>query len=401
MPQSYRLKCPVLAAKFVALELLPQQPMSIHDGRRQFVGLLLVKPAIVFGTQANSALEIGIVGCGGRGAYVGGFFQEFAGARVVALADPIESQFAAIREKLALPEVRTYTGVDGHRELAASKLDAVVIESPPYFHPEQAEAAVAEGKHVFSAKPIAADAPGSHRFLRAGEKANGRLSFLVDYQTRAQPAFQEAAMRVHRGDIGDLVLGHVYYHGGRNRYHSVEGLSPEQARLRNWLHDKTLSGDIIVEQNVHVIDVANWYLGGHPVKAWGTGGRKARLDGDVWDHFIVTYWYPNGVKVDFSSAQFLKGYADLCIRVYGSRGVVDSHYNGLLRIVGDNPWPGVEKDMTFRDGAIANVKRFAESIRSGKPLNNVVDAVNSNLTAILGRTAAYEGREVNWAEVSG
>ena len=373
--------------------------MSIHENRRQFVGLLLVKPAIAFGTQANSALEIGIVGCGGRGAYVGAFFQEFAGARIVALADPIESQFAVIREKLSLPEVRTYTGVDGHRQLAASRLDAVVIESPPHFHPEQAEAAVAEGKHVFSAKPIATDVSGSRRFLRAGEEAKGRLSFLVDYQTRAQAAFQEAALRVHRGDIGEPVLGHVYYHGGRNRFHSTDGLTPELARLRNWLHDKTLSGDIIVEQNVHVIDVANWYLGGHPLKAWGTGGRKARLDGDVWDHFIVTYWYPNNVKVDFSSAQFLKGYGDLCIRLYGSRGVVDSHYNGLLRILGENPWPGVEKDPTFRDGAIENVKRFAAAVRSGKPVNNVPEAVESNLTAILGRTAAYEGREMSWDEM--
>jgi predicted dehydrogenase len=169
--------------------------------------------------------------------------------------------------------------------------------------------------------------------------------------------------------------------------------------LRNWLHDRVLSGDIIVEQNIHVLDVANWFLQAHPERAWGAGGRKARLDGDVWDHFIVTYWYAGGVKVDFSSAQFLNGYSDLCIRIYGTEGVVDSHYNGLVRITGEHPWLGAEKDSTFRDGAIENVRAFARAVRSGHPVNNAQDAVISNLTAILGRTAAYAQREVSWREM--
>ncbi|MCC6585534.1 MAG: Gfo/Idh/MocA family oxidoreductase [Bryobacterales bacterium] len=378
-----------------------------EQDRRQFVnrgltaagGLLIVKPATAFGSQANSALEVGIVGCGGRGTWIGGFFQEFAGARIVALADPIATQFDAIKSKLHLDSPRTYGGRKGYEDLAASNLDAVVIESPPYFHPEHAEAAVAAGKNVFSAKPIAVDVPGSQRFLRAGEAAAKKVNFWVDYQTRAQAAFQEVARRVHAGDIGDPVLGHVYYHGGRNQFHKTEGLSPAMARVRNWLHDKVLSGDIIVEQNVHVIDVANWYLQGHPLRACGTAGRKARLDGDVSDHFIVTYWYPDDVKVDFSSVQFSKGYGDLCIRLYGSRGVVDSHYGGQLRITGENPWPGVDKDPTFRDGAIANIKKFAEAVRGGEKINNVAQAVETNLTAILGRTAAYKGGEVTWTDM--
>jgi myo-inositol 2-dehydrogenase/D-chiro-inositol 1-dehydrogenase len=195
-------------------------------------------------------------------------------------------------------------------------------------------------------------------------------------------------------------MGHVYYHTGRLRPRSKPGMPPEEARLRDWVFDKVLSGDIIVEQHIHVLDVANWYTRAHPLRAFGTGGRKARTDvGDCWDHFLVQYWYPNEVRVDFSSNQFLKGFHDMCIRFYGTAGTVDSHYGGYVRITGDNPWPGVEKDDTFREGAINNVKHFVESIRTGNYLNNAEEAVESNLTSILGRMAAYQERIVTWEEM--
>ncbi len=375
----------------------------IDQDRREFLfaaGLLTLQPATVFGTQANSAIEIGIIGCGGRGVYIGNFFQEYAGARIVALHDPFSDRLENIQQKLKLSGPRLYRGLEGYRELVSSRLDAVVIESPPYFHPEQAEAAVAAGKHVFLAKPVAVDVAGCLRIREAGRRARGRLSFLVDFQTRAQPAFQEAARRVHEGAVGTLVMGHVYYHTGRLRPQSKPGMAPDEARLRDWVFDKVLSGDIIVEQHIHVLDVANWYTRAHPVRAFGTGGRKARTDvGDCWDHFLVQYWYPDDVKVDFSSNQFLKGFHDMCIRFYGTAGTVDSHYGGYVRITGDNPWPGVEKDDTFREGAIANVRRFVESLRTGNYLNNVEESVDSNLTAILGRMAAYRERVVTWDEM--
>ncbi len=149
-----------------------------------------------------------------------------------------------------------------------------------------------------------------------------------------------------------------------------------------------------------MLDGANWYLRSHPVKAYGAGGRKAHQHGvgDCWNHFIVTYWYPGDVKVDFSSAEFTKGYRDLCVRILGSAGTADSHYGGAVNIHGDNAWAGTEKDDTH-SGAIANVKNFVDSIRTGKYLNNVAESVESNLTAILGRTAAYLGRPVTWDEV--
>jgi predicted dehydrogenase len=376
--------------------------MSDTSGRRTFIGtagLLLVKPATAFGSQANSAVELGIVGAGGRGNWIGGHFKEHTLCHIAAFADPFADRLETAGKKFG-PAVRLYRGIDGYKELLASAVDAVAIESPPYFHPEQVAAAVAAGKHVFIAKPLAVDVPGCRSILESAAKARGKLSILADFQTRARPAFQEAARRVHGGDIGTPAMGHVFYHAGRLTPQGKPGMPPAEMRLRNWVFDKALSGDIIVEQNIHVIDVANWYLKGHPVHAAGAGGRKVRTDtGDCWDHFVVTYEYPNGVKVDFSSNQFIKGFSDLCIRVYGDRGTVDSHYGGYVRITGDVSWNAGDKDDTFTGGAIANAKEFIESIRSSRYLNTVADGVESNLTAILGRMAAYEGRKVTWDEM--
>src|SRR5690606_30556275 len=161
------------------------------------------------------------------------------------------------------------------------------------------------------------------------------------------------------------------------------------------------SGDIIVEQNIHVIDVANWYLNSHPVRAFGTGGRKARTDvGDCWDHYIATFWYPEDVLVDFSSGQYLRGYSDLCIRVYGSDGTVDSHYGGLVQITGEHEWAGGTNKDLYRTGAIENIKQFHSSVLNGTPLfETVPPSVESNLTSILGRMAAYRQATVTWEEM--
>jgi predicted dehydrogenase len=213
------------------------------------------------------------------------------------------------------------------------------------------------------------------------------------------------AARIHRGDIGKPALTQVYYHAGRPaKDKGNPGMDPGQRRVLNFYMDKVLGGDIIVEQNIHVIDMANWYLGGHPVKASGTGGRTdwrgTPYDGgDAWDHFQVTFWYPDGNHGDFNSHQLTNTSSDLCVRCFGIKGTADTHYGGMVRILGENKWMGAEKDPTFRDGAINNVKAFIESIRAGKPVNNAEVAVESNLTAILGRNAAYRERVITWDEL--
>ena len=385
--------------------------MSESNARRDFLkgaaaGLLVLRPETAFGSQANSTVEVGLVGCGGRGNWIGPFFPEFAGARIVALADVVRENLEATREKFKVDSARAFYGPDAYRELAGSKVDAVVIETPTYFHPEQAEAAVAAGRHVFVAKPVAVDVPGCRQILEASKRAAAKnLSFLVDFQSRAQPVFQDVAARIHRGDLGKPVMAQVFYYAGRpSKDKSKAGMEAGEARVRNFYMDRVLGGDIIVEQNIHVIDMANWYLQGHPLKATGTGGRTDWSGteynaGDAWDHFLVQFRYPNDVQADFSSHQLTNSFADLCVRVFGVKGAADTHYGGLVRITGQNAWLGAEKDDTFRQGAINNVKTFIDSIRTGKPFNNAESAVESNLTAILGRMAAYKGGVVTWDEM--
>jgi predicted dehydrogenase len=378
--------------------------MSPRPARRRFLaangaGLLILKPETVFGSQANSAIEIGLIGCGARGNMIGGMFKEYTGARLVALHDPFANRLDFTRDNLKSPGVRTYKGIEGYRDLVSSKLDAVVIESPPYARPEQCAAAVAAGRHCFMAKPVAVDPWGCRVFAEAGEKAKGRLSFFTDFQYRGREAYRECVARIRRGDIGQPVMGHVYYHTSALRPRDVPGESAELARVRNWVFDKALSGDIIVEQNIHALDAAAWMLDAAPLKAYGTGGRKVRMDGDCWDHFAVTYWYPNNLIVDFSSTQCIKGYNDICARIYGSEGTAEMHYYTTAWVTGEKPWQGPEKQETGRQGAIENIKAFVDGIRAGNLLHNAADTVRSNLTAILGRTAAYRNSVVTWDEM--
>jgi predicted dehydrogenase len=361
---------------------------------------MIVSSPTAFSYQANSTIELGLIGAGSRGSWITDHFVEQTGARFTAVADAYPEKLAAYGDKWKIDAQRRFVGVESYRELLRTNVDAVVIETPTLFHPEQAEAAVAAGKHVFCAKPVATDVPGAKQFQAAGEAAarNG-LTFWVDFQTRARPVFQEAVARVRRGEIGEPVFGHIYYHAGANVWHDTAGRAAADQELINWLHSRRISGDILVEQNIHVVDVANWYLNAHPVKAIGFGGQSARKRGDVFDHYVITFFYESGAKVDFSSVQFAKGYADLCMRLYGSQGTVDAHYNSFVRITGENKWTGTEKDDTFKGGAIQNAKDFIQSIRENKPINNAVESVRSNLTCILGRQAATRERMVTWAEM--
>lgn len=366
--------------------------------------IMVLKSSTVFSAQANSAIELGIVGSGGRGQYIGRMMQRHGEnkVKVVAVQDPFKDRVDDIGEQFEVEASRRYAGIPSYEDLIASQVDAVAVTSPPYFHPMQVAAAVDAGKHVWLAKPVAVDVPGCKSIAESAKKAEGKFTFLVDFQTRNSQYFKECADRIHKGEIGEPVLGHVYYHAGRLDPKHQPGMSEDEARLRNWVFDIKLSGDIIVEQNIHVLDVGNWYLNTLPLKAFGTCGRKARVDvGDCKDHFIVTYWYPNDVKVDFSSAQFTKGYDDLCIRLYGSKGTADTHYFGRVNITGDNPWEGTgEKTTDTMDvGVTNNVKDFVASIASGKFINTGEYPVTSTLTAILGRMAAYGEKEVTWDEM--
>jgi predicted dehydrogenase len=371
--------------------------------RREFLaGAVTMTAAAALGLGAAEAqapkLRLGIIGCGGRGGWIGGLFEENSNTEVVALHDYFEDRVADLRTRFGVAQDRCFTGLDGYKRLLDTDVDAVAIESPPYFHPAQAAAAVDAGKHVFLAKPVAVDVPGCLSIGESARKAQGKQSFLVDFQTRNNAAFREMARRVHAGEIGEPVLGQVYYHTGRLGGRAEPGT--QEARLRNWVFDIALSGDIIVEQNIHVLDVASWLLDAAPTEAVGTGGRRVRTDvGDCWDHFAVIYKFPGDVIIDFSSSQFVTGFHDMCIRLFGSRGTAESHYGGAVWIDNGQRWDGGDTGPIYTEGAINNIKDFSAGIASGQLVNTGEEAVRSNLIAVLGRQAAYRGGTVTCDEM--
>jgi predicted dehydrogenase len=349
--------------------------------------------------EPGSKIEVGLIGCGGRGSWIANLFHENGNARIVAAHDYFQDRVDALGDKLKIDPSRRYTGLDGYLKLLEGPVDGVVIESPPYFHPAQAVAALERGKHVYLAKPVAVDVPGALAIVAAAERVKGKLCCWVDFQTRVDPFYQGAAERLFAGLIGKPFLAQACYLTGRLGRQAKPGT--EMARLRNWVFDKALSGDIIVEQNIHALDVANWFLRSHPVRAAGSGGRKVRTDvGDCWDHFACTFWYPGDVLVSFCSKQAGSGVEDIGVKVFCETGTVESHYGGPTNIRGERGnYAGGASPGIYREGAVRNIKLFLDAVASGKPIDNARESADSTITCILGRTAAYTGTTVTWDEL--
>src|SRR5580692_2686692 len=356
-------------------------------GRREFIGgaaaaggVMFIKPGLVHGTAANSTVRVGLLGCGGRGTEDATNLVETGGARVVALADMFQDQLDIARaafDKMqlgkgysAIDASQLFVGPKAFEKIAASKeVDAIVVASPPYFHPQHLEAVVAGGKHVYLEKPVAVDVPGAKKVVEIGKRAEGKLSLDVGFQIRDCPPFVELVKRIHGGALGNIVCGEAHYLSGYLDRPKWEKASPTERRLRNWVYDRVLSGDIIVEQNIHVIDICNWILKAHPVKVSATGGRLGRPanDGDVYGNYNVVFHYPDGVDVTFSSTQFAKGWWDVTERFFGTKGTSQSPYTGPLGIWSDEPWqapltqkPGTEQQAFSVTGNFTSNLEFAD-----------------------------------------
>jgi myo-inositol 2-dehydrogenase/D-chiro-inositol 1-dehydrogenase len=386
-----------------------RQPIS----RRRFiagtgasvVGLTILKPELVGGADANSMIDIGLIGCGNRGKWIADLFRKHGGYNVVAVGDYFPEQANAAGDQFKVETQMRFTGLSAYHKLLEQKLDAVVIESPPYFHPEHAAAAVEAGKHVYMAKPIAVDVPGCLKVAEAGTRASAKkLCFLVDFQTRAHKLYQEAVQRVHNGDIGRIISADAAYHCGPTWDYMDEVLRKDprnpETRLRAWGVNRLLSGDIITEQNIHALDVACWMLDAQPLRATGTGGRTRDFVGDCWDHFAVIFHFPNDVVVSFSSHQSGFGYDDILCRAYGLNGTADTHYTGKVTVRAKEFHSDGDVGNIYTDGVVTNIATFHDNVTRGECGNPTVAAsVRSNLTTILGRTAAYNHSMVRWDEM--
>ncbi len=382
--------------------------------RRRFLGfaattagVMFIKPELAFGTAANSAVRVGLLGCGGRGTEDASSLVDTGGARVVALADLFQDQLDAARAHFdqiqqakgyaALDASQFFLGAKAYEQIAASKeVDAIVVATPPYFHPQHLEAVVAAGKHVYLEKPVAVDVPGALRDC---------------------PPFVELVKRIHDGALGTIVCGEAHYLTGYLDRPPRPNASPGELRLRNWVYDRALSGDIIVEQNIHVIDICNWILQAHPVKASASGGRAGRPanDGDAWGNYHVVFHYPNDVDVTFTSTQFAKGWWDVTERFFGTKGTSQSPYAGPLGIWGDEPWQWAGSGANTTEPQAFSAtgkftsnleladpekkKAFVESISSGNFHNQADKGAESAISCMMAREAAYRKHEVTWEDI--
>jgi predicted dehydrogenase len=406
--------------------------------RREFInastaaasGLLILKSATAFGFQANSAVRLGLLGCGNRGTHVASSFSQHTAAQVVALADLFPDQLAGGRKhfddlnqslgRQPIDGSLLFHGPHAYEQLAGSTaVDAIQISTPPVFHVEHLEAAVAAGKHVYCEKPVGIDVRQAQKALEIGKRVKPTQSVDVGFQCRSSPPFAAIAEKIQAGALGKIGSITAYYFApaAEEKIFPTPNPSADERRLRNWLWYRALSGDILVEQNIHIIDLCNWLLGAHPLKARATGGRNILTHaGDCWDNYQVDFAYPGDVRVSFSSTQFgTYGLFEAGLGLFGANGAAKIPYSGDVEIVGDQAWkwqkaPNADTapakfaaNGAFNDNlALADPEKersFIDSIVTGPTHNQIAAGVETALSCMLGRMAGYQGREVAWSDL--
>ncbi len=352
----------------------------------------------------SDVIKVGLIGCGGRG--TGAAAQAVSAApsvKLVAMGDAFqdrleESRAQLIKEyggKIDVPQDRCFVGFDAYQKVIASDVNYIILATPPGFRPQHLKAAVAAGKHIFAEKPVAVDGPGLRVCLAAYEDAKAKgLHIAAGTQRRHQTGYLETLKQIHDGAIGEIVAARCYWNQG-GLWHKVRqpGWTDMEYQMRNWYYFAWLSGDHIVEQHVHNMDVVNWAVHAHPVRAVGMGGRQVRTGpefGHIYDHFAIDYEYENGVHMLSMSRQIDGCENSVSEALVGTKGTCQAN---RYMIKGEKKWrfPGKDNDPYLQEHT-----NLIESIRNGKPLNELKNVAESTLTAIMGRMSAYTGKAVTW-----
>jgi len=365
------------------------------DSRRNFAksaaaGFSIVAPHTVRGSQANSAMTLGLIGCGNRGMYVSGLFAKNEFARVAAFTDIYEDKFAAAAAK--------YSGARREKDidsLLASDVDAVLIATPAYLHPEHFERAVAARKHIFLEKPAGVNVAGCHRVLRAARKADPSKRITMDYQQRYGKDYRKAHAVVKSGELGAVKMIRAAWMGGGPAV--VKGHPAGEEKMRNWFFYRELSGDILIEQDCHNIDVINWFMGAHPVRVTGYGTQAIRKYGNIYDSLAANFQFADGTVFTYAANQFrTPGWSDVSETFICENGAVNVSRQGYT-IWRAKRAPEVAK--TPYDITIDNVNEFVEGVRTGNLENAALWGAESTLVAVMALEACVKGREMTWDKV--
>jgi predicted dehydrogenase len=359
----------------------------------------------------SDTLKVGLIGCGGRG--TGAANQALNADSNVVLThmadvfdDRMELSFNSLKnehgDRVKVAKENKFVGFDGAKKVIESDVDVVLLATPPCYRPKMLEMAIDAGKHVFCEKPMAVDAPGVRRVLAAAQKAREKnLSLVSGFCWRYHTPKRETFGKILDGAIGNVHTVYNTYNTGALWLRDTQpDWSPIKKKMRNWLYYSYLSGDHIVEQAIHSIDMMSWALGDmKPVKATGTGGRQSRIEpeyGNIYDHFAIVYEYENGVK----GFHFSRQQKD-CSNSYGVEAMGDNGHavvdciRGRHTIIGKEDWRyrGDSNDMYQQE----HDELFA-SIRAGKPMNDGEWMAQSTMLGIMGRMVAYTGQTITYEE---
>lgn len=365
----------------------------------------------------GDTIKVGLIGCGGRGTGAAdNVLHSAPGVTIVAIGDAFKDRAEGCRNRLMeiakdddkvkelgnkveVPDSNVFVGLDAFAKVINSDANYIILATPPGFRPLHIQAAVAAGKNLFTEKPVGVDGPGIRMVMTAYDEAKKKgLGVAAGTQRRHQLGYVEMMKKIHDGAIGDIVLGRAYWNQGILwKVPRKKEMSDLVWQMRNWYNFTWLCGDHIVEQHVHNLDVCNWALNAHPAKARGMGGRQRSVPnpeeyGHIWDHFAIEYEYPNGATVLSQCRQIDNCWNSVTEHLHGTKGRCDA---GGYRING-TPVLTKDQDKQSTDPYVQEHTDLIQSIRAGKPINELKNVAESTLTAILGRMSAYTGKEVSW-----
>lgn len=361
--------------------------------------------------SGSDTIRIGLVGCGGRGSgAVENALAANENARLVAMGDVfgdmlhshlrgLKYRFQAQPERVDVKPEHMYVGFDAYQKVLGSPIDVVILATPPGFRPIHFEAAVKAGKNIFTEKPLGVDGPGIRRVLAANEHAKAKnLKVGVGLQRHHEPKYIETIDRIKSGAIGDVLATRVYWNDWgvwEPRLAREKAKTEMEYQMRNWYYYTWLSGDHIVEQHIHNLDVGNWIKGDHPVRCWGIGGRQVLTDkryGEIFDHHCVEYEYRDGTRMYSQCRHQPNTWKSVTEHAVGTKGT--SEVDEGLIVSGATKWKHKSQrhELPYQ---FEHADLFA-AIRENRPYNEVENGAHSTLTAIMGRMATYSGKPVAW-----
>jgi myo-inositol 2-dehydrogenase/D-chiro-inositol 1-dehydrogenase len=363
--------------------------------RRDILHAASIVPfSAVRGSAANSAISVGLIGCGNRGTFLGQLLTEHTQARLAAMCDLYPDRIEAARQKIGRSNVAVFQDME---KLLASPVDAVIIATPVFLHPQHFEAAVQAGKHVYQEKPAAPDVEGCRRMERAAASVTNRdLTF--GFQRRYGLVYTAAYQWMSTGRLGGMRMASARFIKASEASETNPIAAPKSMdeKVKGWGHWRALSGDLIVENNVHLIDVLNWFIGGRPESASGEGGRLLARAGDNRDHNNVIYEYPRRVQATLCGMTLAALFhRDVREEFFGANAVLETSENGW-RYSASKEWTDQRAPHNI---SIDSVQAFVQRIESAKYENTIARGVESTLTAILGRLAMDLHRPVTWQQM--